>query len=177
MSWGAELMVPTPAGSGAHYFSHARWSGKGAIHGGSQRSASMTWSLAAATRWHSSNHPSSAIFAEAIQDHLASCEHGRQSRSGPTRTTRTPAVSINAVWTVDFLDRTARLSRMVKKTALLVDETVLDEARAILGTRSATETIDRALREVILRERRRELVDYFSNRSPEANLQMLSSWN
>jgi Arc/MetJ family transcription regulator len=66
---------------------------------------------------------------------------------------------------------------MVKKTALLVDETVLDEARAILGTRSATETIDKALREVILRERRRELVDYFSNRSPEANLQMLSSWN
>jgi Bacterial antitoxin of type II TA system, VapB len=65
---------------------------------------------------------------------------------------------------------------MVKKTALLVDETVLDEARAILGTRSATETIDMALREVILRERRRELVDYFSNRSPEANLQMLSSW-
>jgi Bacterial antitoxin of type II TA system, VapB len=66
---------------------------------------------------------------------------------------------------------------MVKKTALLVDETVLDEARAILGTRSATETIDVALREVILRKRRRELVDYFSSRDPEANLQMLSSWS
>jgi Arc/MetJ family transcription regulator len=66
---------------------------------------------------------------------------------------------------------------MVKKTALVVDEAVLDEARAILGTRSATATIDMALREVILRERRRELVDYFSSRDSEANLQMLSSWS
>jgi Arc/MetJ family transcription regulator len=66
---------------------------------------------------------------------------------------------------------------VVKKTALLVDEGVLDEARAILGTKSATDTIDMALREVILRERRRELVDYFANRAPEANLQMLSSWS
>jgi Bacterial antitoxin of type II TA system, VapB len=66
---------------------------------------------------------------------------------------------------------------VVKKTALVVDESVLGEARAILGTRSATETIDVALREVILRERRRELVDYISGRDPEANLQMLNSWS
>jgi Arc/MetJ family transcription regulator len=66
---------------------------------------------------------------------------------------------------------------MVKKTALMVDELVLDEARAILGTKSATDTIDVALREVISRERRRELVEYFSSRSPEVNLQMLGSWN
>jgi Arc/MetJ family transcription regulator len=86
-------------------------------------------------------------------------------------------ISISFAWPVDFWEEIARLSLMVKKTALLVDEAVLDEARAILGTRSATETIDVALREVILRERRRDLVDYFSNRAPEANLQMLGSWN
>jgi Arc/MetJ family transcription regulator len=37
----------------------------------------------------------------------------------------------------------------VKKTALLIDEDLVDQARALLGTRTTSETIAEAMREVI----------------------------
>lgn len=37
----------------------------------------------------------------------------------------------------------------VKKTALLIDQDLVDQARALLGTRTTSETIAEAMREVI----------------------------
>ena len=65
---------------------------------------------------------------------------------------------------------------MVKKTALLLDEVKVAQAREILGTSTSTETIDAALTEIINQEKRRRLVEYFSNRSPADNELILKSW-
>ena len=65
---------------------------------------------------------------------------------------------------------------MVKKTALLLDEVKVAQAREILGTSTSTETIDAALTEVINQEKRRRLVEYFSNRDPADNELILRSW-
>ena len=65
---------------------------------------------------------------------------------------------------------------MVKKTALLLDEVKVAQAREILGTSTSTETIDAALTEIINQEKRRRLVEYFSNRDPADNELILKSW-
>ena len=65
---------------------------------------------------------------------------------------------------------------MVKKTALLLDEVKVAQAREILGTSTSTETIDAALTEIINQEKRRRLVEYFSNRDPADNELILRSW-
>jgi hypothetical protein len=66
---------------------------------------------------------------------------------------------------------------MIKKTALMIDVDKVSQVGEILGTRSATETIDKALQEIISREQRRQLVEYFASRDAEQNLSMLDSWS
>jgi Arc/MetJ family transcription regulator len=46
---------------------------------------------------------------------------------------------------------------MLKRTTIEVDEALLHEARAVLGTRGLKDTVDRALSEVIKADRRRAL--------------------
>jgi Arc/MetJ family transcription regulator len=65
---------------------------------------------------------------------------------------------------------------MVKKTALLLDEDKIAQAREILGTSTSTETIDAALTEIINREKRRQLIEYMRNRDPADNELILKSW-
>jgi Arc/MetJ family transcription regulator len=51
-----------------------------------------------------------------------------------------------------------------RKTALLIDDELLDRARSILGTGTATETIEEALREVVRREGRARLLERLRRR-------------
>ncbi len=46
----------------------------------------------------------------------------------------------------------------MRKTSVEIDDQLIEQARALLGTSSIKETIDGALREVIRREARREEV-------------------
>ena len=46
-----------------------------------------------------------------------------------------------------------------RKTSFEVDFDKLDAARAILGTKTLTDTVDAALEEVVKREHRRQLVE------------------
>ncbi|MGI8550948.1 MAG: type II toxin-antitoxin system VapB family antitoxin [Dehalococcoidia bacterium] len=46
-----------------------------------------------------------------------------------------------------------------RRTTLNLDYALLEEARHVLGTTQTTETIHRALREVINRDKRRRLLD------------------
>ena len=48
----------------------------------------------------------------------------------------------------------------VRRTSLNLDFGLVEEARSALGTRGTTETIHAALREIVLRRRRRRLLDY-----------------
>lgn len=47
-----------------------------------------------------------------------------------------------------------------RRTSVIVDGDQLDEAARVLGTRTTTETIRRALADVIVRARRRELATW-----------------
>ena len=47
---------------------------------------------------------------------------------------------------------------MCMRTNIELDDALLDEARRILGTSTKRETVDAALREVVARERRLELL-------------------
>lgn len=60
----------------------------------------------------------------------------------------------------------------VKRTSLNLDLDDLDGARAVLGTRTATETIHRALREVVDRDRRQRLAGW---RPDEVGLQRIEA--
>ena len=46
---------------------------------------------------------------------------------------------------------------MIKRTSISLDETLLTEARAVLGTKSAADTVRQALEEVVRRHRLRRL--------------------
>lgn len=48
---------------------------------------------------------------------------------------------------------------MKKRTTLNLDLKLIDEAQQVLGTTQATETIHRALREVVDRKKRQRLLD------------------
>ena len=48
----------------------------------------------------------------------------------------------------------------VRRTSLNLDFGLVEEARSALGTSGTTETIHAALREIVLRRRRRRLLDY-----------------
>jgi len=47
----------------------------------------------------------------------------------------------------------------VRRTSLNLDFELVDEARDALGTKGTTETVHAALREIVLRERRRRLLE------------------
>jgi Arc/MetJ family transcription regulator len=51
-----------------------------------------------------------------------------------------------------------------RKTALLIDDALLQQAQSILGTPTATATIEEALREVVRREGRARLVERLRRR-------------
>ena len=51
----------------------------------------------------------------------------------------------------------------MKKTTLEVDETLVDEASRVLGTRGLEATVNRALREAIAAEARRQIVDQLTS--------------
>lgn len=45
------------------------------------------------------------------------------------------------------------------RTTLVIKDELLDEARALSGTRTKRETVERALKELILRRRSKKLLD------------------
>jgi len=47
----------------------------------------------------------------------------------------------------------------VRKTTLVINDELLDRARAILGTRGLKDTIDRALEQVVIEDARRALIN------------------
>ena len=47
---------------------------------------------------------------------------------------------------------------MTKRTSLNLDMSLVDEAREVLGTRGTTETVNRALAEVVRQAKLRELI-------------------
>jgi hypothetical protein len=49
--------------------------------------------------------------------------------------------------------------RMVKRTSLNLRNDLVDEARAVLGTRTTTDTVHRALEEVVRRRKLEALAD------------------
>ena len=56
----------------------------------------------------------------------------------------------------------------VRRTSLNLDFGLVDEAREALGTKGTTETVHAALREIVLRNRRRRLLERdFSMLTPE----------
>ena len=58
---------------------------------------------------------------------------------------------------------------VIKRTSLNVDLDLVAEARAILGTRGTTDTVTRALEEVVRRDRLRALAaETFDDLTPEA---------
>jgi Arc/MetJ family transcription regulator len=48
---------------------------------------------------------------------------------------------------------------MVKRTSLNLDMSLVDEARAVLGTRGTTETVNRALAEVVRQDKLHRLTE------------------
>lgn len=48
---------------------------------------------------------------------------------------------------------------MIKRTSLNLDMSLVDEARTVLGTRATTETINRALEEVVRQDKLRRLAE------------------
>jgi len=65
---------------------------------------------------------------------------------------------------------------MVKRTSLNLELDLVAEARKVLGTRGTTDTIHRALEDVVRRERLRALADErFDDLTPEA-LAELRGW-
>ena len=58
---------------------------------------------------------------------------------------------------------------MIKRTSLNLELDLLTQARQVLGTKGTTETIHRALEDVVKREHRRRLAEErFEDLSPEA---------
>ena len=56
----------------------------------------------------------------------------------------------------------------VRRTSLNLDFGLVEEARSALGTKGTTETVHAALREIVLRDRRRRLLERdFSMLTPE----------
>jgi hypothetical protein len=65
---------------------------------------------------------------------------------------------------------------MVKRTSLNLELDLVEEARGVLGTRGTTDTIHKALEEVVRRERLHRLTARdFSELTPEA-LERLRTW-
>jgi hypothetical protein len=65
---------------------------------------------------------------------------------------------------------------MVKRTSLNLELDLVAQARKVLGTRGTTDTVRRALEEVVRRERLRALADEtFADLTPEA-LAELRRW-
>jgi Arc/MetJ family transcription regulator len=48
---------------------------------------------------------------------------------------------------------------MIKRTSLNLDMSLVDEAREVLGTRGTTETVNRALAEVVRQDKLRRLTE------------------
>ena len=48
---------------------------------------------------------------------------------------------------------------MIKRTSLNLDMSLVDEARAVLGTRGTTETVNQALSEVVRHDKLRRLTE------------------
>jgi Arc/MetJ family transcription regulator len=64
---------------------------------------------------------------------------------------------------------------MIKHTTLNLDSELLEEAKRVLGTSRTTDTIHRALREVINYHKRLRLLEYdFSDLTPETLDEMRS---
>jgi Arc/MetJ family transcription regulator len=76
----------------------------------------------------------------------------------------------------DFASSRMYDCRMRKRTSLNLDLELIAEAREVLGTNGTTETVHRALEEVIRREHLRRLAERtFEDLTPEA-LEKLRQW-
>lgn len=62
---------------------------------------------------------------------------------------------------------------MVKRTSLNLQTDLVDEARAVLGTRTTTDTVHRALEEVVRRRKLDELADWTFDHLEEGWLEEL----
>ena len=70
----------------------------------------------------------------------------------------------------------ANVCPMIKRTSLNLELDLVAEARAVLETHGTTDTIHRALEEVVRRERLRRLaLEPFEDLTPEA-LERLRTW-
>jgi Arc/MetJ family transcription regulator len=58
-------------------------------------------------------------------------------------------------------------SDMIKRTSLNLDVSLLDEARAVLGTNGTTETVHKALAEVVRQDKLRQLAAWEFSMSNE----------
>lgn len=65
------------------------------------------------------------------------------------------------------------LEGMVKRTSINLDVSLVDQARAVLGTAEVTQTIHAALRDVVRRQKLRDLAArQFPDLTPEALTRM-----
>lgn len=64
-------------------------------------------------------------------------------------------MSAKTIWTanLDFIYTLA-----MRKTTLVIDEALVEQARRILGTRGIKDTVDRALEQVVVQDARRALI-------------------
>jgi Arc/MetJ family transcription regulator len=66
---------------------------------------------------------------------------------------------------------------MKRKTALLLDDDLVAEAREILGTTTTTETLNAALCEITNRAKRQRLIDRLATLDPEDRAAILTAWD
>jgi hypothetical protein len=65
------------------------------------------------------------------------------------------------------------MMRMVRRTSLNLQTDLVDEARAVLGTRTTTDTVHRALEEVVRRRKLDELAEWTFDHLEEGWLEEL----
>jgi Arc/MetJ family transcription regulator len=64
----------------------------------------------------------------------------------------------------------------MKKTSLYIDEDRLAAAGKLLGTSTATDTVNAALTELVARDMRRQLIDRFRSMDPADAAAIERSW-
>lgn len=75
-----------------------------------------------------------------------------------------------------FDSQTIRTKNTVQRTSLNLDKALVEQARAVLGTAGTTDTVHRALEEVVLRERRRRAAALRFDDLTAGELERLRRW-
>lgn len=94
----------------------------------------------------------------------ASCEPVSRALEPPIRIEQ-----ICSILTIAYASKPGYGMRVVKRTSLNLDLELVGQARAVLGSNGTTDTIHRALEEVVRREKLRRLSERtFEDLTPEA---------